>query len=49
MLANIFKNINKFFVSVFDFLSFRKNNTPLLNNDIEKCYLINDDTTTNSE
>lgn len=49
MLANIFKNINKFFVSVFDFLSFRKNNNPMLNNDVEKCCLINDDTTTNSE
>jgi hypothetical protein len=49
MLNNIFKNINIFFVNFFDFFTFRTNNNPLLNNDVEKCCLINDDTTTNSE
>ena len=49
MLDIIFKNINKFFVSFFNFLSFIKNKNPMLNNDVEKCCLINDDTTTNSE
>ena len=48
MLNNIFKNINNFFVNFFDFFTFRTN-IPILNNDFEKCCLINDDTTTNSE
>ncbi len=47
MLNNIFKNINHFFISFFDFLSFRKK--PVLNNDVESCVLLNDDTNTFSE
>ena len=50
MLVNIFKNINIFFVNFFDFLSFRKNNNPVLNNDVESCcILLNDDTNTLTE
>jgi hypothetical protein len=48
-MFNIFKKINNFFVIFIDFLSFRKNNNPVLNNDIEKCCLINDDTNILSE
>jgi len=49
MLDNIFKNINKFFVNFFDFLTFRRNQ-PVLNNDVESCcVLLNDDTKTCSE
>lgn len=56
MLVNIFKNINKLFVNFLEFLLFRK--TPILNNDVESCVLLNgpegcgvlnDDTTTYSE
>jgi hypothetical protein len=46
-MFNIFKKINNFFISFFEILSFRK--TPILNNDIESCCLLNDDTNTLSE
>jgi hypothetical protein len=59
MLGNIFININKFFVNFFEFLSFRKKNNVILNNDVESCCvllnghescgILNDDTTTLSE
>ena len=49
MLDIIFKNINKFFTNVLDFLVFRTNNNPVLNNDVENCCLINDGTTIYSE
>jgi hypothetical protein len=59
MLDNIFKNINNFFVFFFEFLSFRRKNNMILNNDIESCCvllngtescgILNDDTTTLSE
>jgi hypothetical protein len=42
MLVNILKNINNFFVNFFEFLHFRKK--PLLNNDIESCCVLLDDT-----
>jgi len=48
-MFNIFKKINIFFVSFFDFLLFRTKNNVILNNDIEICCLMNDDTTTFSE
>jgi hypothetical protein len=48
-MFNIFKKINNFFVIFIDFLSFRKNNNPVLNNDVEKCCLLNDDTNVFSE
>lgn len=41
MLVTIFKNINNFIVNFFEFLSFRKNSNPVLNNDIESCVLLN--------
>lgn len=47
MLNNILQNINNLIFTLLDFLSFRK--PPLLNNDIENCFQINDDTTTYTE
>jgi hypothetical protein len=59
MLDNIFKNINNFFVNFLEFLSFRRKNNVILNNDVESCCvlldgpqscgILNDDTTTFSE
>ena len=59
MLGNIFKNINKLFVNFLEFLSFRRKNNVILNNDVESCCvlldgpqscgILNDDTTTLSE
>jgi hypothetical protein len=59
MLDNIFKNINNFFVNFLEFLSFRRKNNVILNNDVESCCvlldgpqscgILNDDTTTLSE
>ena len=59
MLDNIYKNINNFFVNFLEFLSFRRKNNVILNNDVESCCvlldgtqscgMLNDDTTTLSE
>lgn len=58
MFAKLFKNINNLFASFLDFLVFRKNTNPVLNNDVESCVLLNgsescgvlnDDTNTFSE
>ena len=46
MLDTIFQGIGYLAIRVFKFFS---NNDVLLNNDIESCCLINDDTTTYSE
>ena len=49
-MFNIFKKINDFFVNFFDFVSFRKNNNSVLNNDVESCcILLNDDANTLTE
>ena len=48
-MFNIFKKINNFFVSFFEILSFRRKNNVILNNDVESCCLLNDDTNTLSE
>ena len=47
MLNNIFKNISTFLINVFDF--FVSKNNPVLNNDIENCCILNDDSNTSSE
>jgi hypothetical protein len=47
-MFNVFSKINNFFYSFFDFLPFRTK-VPILNNDVESCCLLNDDTTTYSE
>ena len=59
MLVNIFKNINNFFVNFLEFLSFRRKNNVILNNDVESCCVLlngpegcgvlNDDTNSFSE
>ena len=49
MFANFIKNINIFFVNIFGFLPFRKKNREALNDDIETCNFISDDTTTFTE
>jgi hypothetical protein len=47
MLDNIFQHINNIIFALFNFFSFRQK--PLLNNDIERCFSPNDDTTTYTE
>jgi hypothetical protein len=50
MLYTIFKNINNLAMRFFNFVTnINVNNNVLLNNDVESCCLINDDTTTYSE
>ena len=44
MLDNIFKNINNFFVNFLEFLSFRRKNNVILNNDVESCCVLLDGT-----